>query len=250
MEISNLVIQDYWNTVYPEVQLKKPDSRNSLAVWIRRSIKKARPGQSCLEIGAFPGRFLSVFGDLGYELNGIDLKPGIEDRVPEWLRQEGYSIGEFYREDFFSHTFGRKFDIVFSAGFIEHFVNYLEVIERHAALVKENGSIFLEVPNFRGIVQKVLKLMLDKKNLSLHYTPSMNPVRWKRCLEKMGFGDISYEYIGGYKFVHYPQKRNYLQRKTLKALKKNAQWLRDTLLKGDSKHYSQMIVMTAGKNKF
>jgi len=46
-----------------------------------------------------------------------------------------------------------KFDIVASFGFIEHFTNWVEILESHISLLNNNGYLIVEVPNFIGPFQ-------------------------------------------------------------------------------------------------
>jgi len=143
------------------------------------------PGE-CLEVGCFPGRFLTLFGERGYALSGIDFAKGLE-RVPVWLQSLGYDVGSFPKADFMTHDFGRRFDVVYSLGVVEHLTNWNEAIVRHAALVKPGGHLMIGAPNFSGLLQRVLHRYLDLPSYVTHYIPSMSAAAWAKILARIGF---------------------------------------------------------------
>lgn len=181
-------------------------------------IKKYIPATTegcCIEIGSYPGPFLSTFGDLGYTLNGIDFHPDNTKGLPSWLQSLQYKTDQFLCVDFFDFKPTQKYDVVASFGFIEHFVNFESVIATHNALVKENGYLIITTPNFKGRIQYWLHKNFDKQNLALHNTESMNPLKWKKQLEDDGFEIIYYGYFGDFWFWHAPEKLSSFRRKML-----------------------------------
>ncbi len=179
-----LTDESFWISAKPVV-FSSHDG-HEIDKFIRKFIPPATQNQSVLEIGSFPGPFLSTFGKLGYCLNGIDFHPGNERDLPSWLNSMGYCTGEFYTKDFFEFSTDKKFDVVTSFGFIEHFENFEEVIRMHIDLLKPGGTLLITVPNFSGSIQHWLHRTFDKVNLFHHNTKSMNPALWKNILEKQG----------------------------------------------------------------
>ena len=43
------------------------------------------------------------------------------------------------------------YDVVYSLGLIEHFVDRVSIVERHVRLARPGGLLILGVPNFRGL---------------------------------------------------------------------------------------------------
>lgn len=158
---------------------------------VRQWIEQWVPSGSgtCLEIGCYPGRYLAVFGELGYRLSGIDLASRVLDRLPEWLVSRGYKIGDFHQEDFaqFYERIEQRFDVVCSFGFIEHFSDWDTVLKMHAKLVKPGGMLVVSVPNFRGRIQRRLRELLDRDNLVRHNLDAMVPGEWADILGPEGF---------------------------------------------------------------
>lgn len=214
----NLAETSFWEGLNTSVSFTKPSTDNLIKKWILNYIPPAN-NNSCIEIGCFPGTYLTLFGDLGYELNGIDILSGTDTDLPQWLKNEKYKVGKFIRGDFLVHDFSnQKFDIVYSLGFIEHFTDWESVVVKHCSLVKQNGFIILETPNFRGIIQRALHYWLDKKNLKRHNLDAMNPDKWEKLLVKEGFSIMDKGYFQGFDFWVEEEGRNIFQKFIIKMI--------------------------------
>jgi SAM-dependent methyltransferase len=113
-------------------------------------------GRSVIEIGSAPGDFLVRFANkLGAEPYGVEYTSHGAARNRRAFTSAGYAADNVIEADFFSDAFlaeniGR-FDIVISRGFIEHFADVRAVVERHVALLKDEGLLLILIPNLRGI---------------------------------------------------------------------------------------------------
>lgn len=208
-----LTDESFWITAKPVV-FSNHDG-HEIDIFIRKFIPPATQNQSVLEIGSFPGPFLSTFGKLGYCLNGIDFHPGNETDLPRWLNSMGYCTGDFHTKDFFEFSTDKKFDVVTSFGFIEHFENFEEVIRMHIDLLKPGGTLLITVPNFSGSIQHWLHRTFDKVNLSHHNTKSMNPGLWKIILHKHGLVVEWSGYFGDFWFWKGDEPRSGIKKWTL-----------------------------------
>lgn len=200
MRSKNLADQNHWDKAYEALDFFKPGRFDPIGRIIRTYIPKATGDRSAFEVGCFPGRYLSVLGDLGYRLNGIDLTPRVEGELPAWLSKNGYAVGTFYRDDFLSHANNFGYDAVCSFGFIEHFTNYREIIEKHVHYVSPGGYLIITTPNFAGSVQRALHASFDKENMERHHLPAMDPFEWKAVLEAQGFSILFCGWKGGFDF--------------------------------------------------
>lgn len=193
-----LTTKEYWDTGYKDFEFLKLDETNSVNLWLRKHLVSC---QSCksIELGNYPGQFMTMIGELGYELNGVDYNENNQG-LKKWLEGLGYRCGTFHIDDIFKIKLEDDFDLVCSFGLIEHFYNYEEVIDMHLRLVKTGGKVVITTPNFRGWMQFVPHWLFDRENLRKHYLPCMNPIIWKKILEKNNF-EIKYNgYFGGYVF--------------------------------------------------
>ncbi|MBC7389421.1 MAG: methyltransferase domain-containing protein [Opitutaceae bacterium] len=194
----DLVQQQHWDKGYQEIEFQRPEEDDFLRKALLQYIPKTKTGRA-IEIGCFPGGYLSVLGDLGYELNGVDLTPKTNGLI-EILRNYGYKTGVINMQDFMNLRTDEKFQAVVSFGFIEHFKNYDEVLLKHASLVDQNGILFISTPNYKGIFQYLFHLLFDTPGLKRHNIASMNPQKWASVLEEIGFEVIFSGYGGGANF--------------------------------------------------
>jgi 2-polyprenyl-3-methyl-5-hydroxy-6-metoxy-1,4-benzoquinol methylase len=195
---ASVVDQAYWDNSYRELTFNIAHSEDRVRQWIEQNIPRAN-GKTCIEIGCFPGRYLAVFGEMGYELSGIDITPRANE-MTRWLRDAGYRTGNITRADFLTYEFTTQYDVVCSFGFIEHFTNWGDVLLKHADLVKPGGQLIVETPNFRGHLQRILHSTVDRENYRRHVISSMNPLAWGRLLEQAHFEVTWAGHFGSFDF--------------------------------------------------
>jgi L-malate glycosyltransferase len=190
--------QHYWDESYKNFAFY--EENDPLTTWLNQNYldRVNLENKSVFEIGCFPGRYLIHFGRKGMELNGLDLTPHLS-QLPGWLDQQKVPYHAFYREDILQFKSDRKYDLVCSFGFIEHFINYREVIEKHIELNSNRGTIIITTPNFRGL-QYYLHRLFDNTNLKRHNTNAMVPDVWAKILRNAGYKIICQEYFGHYNF--------------------------------------------------
>jgi len=195
----DLIKQTFWDNKYENsVVVPEISSKNALIKWLQVVFSLKKEG-TCIEIGVFPGGYINVFGKLGYQISGIDLTPRVVE-LNDIFHSRNYLTGEFQQQDFFEFKPDKKYDIVYSFGFIEHFIDYKSVIVKHFDLVTDDGILFIVVPNFRGKVQRFLHKILDNKNLKRHNLKSMNPKEWEDVFIENNFEIIKQGYIGKFEF--------------------------------------------------
>lgn len=68
---NKLTTKAFWITEAANHVFNRHGNDHGINVFIKRYIPKTEKG-TCIEIGSFPGPYLTTFGDLGYILNGID----------------------------------------------------------------------------------------------------------------------------------------------------------------------------------
>ncbi|HJQ23329.1 MAG TPA: class I SAM-dependent methyltransferase [Blastocatellia bacterium] len=147
----------YWNTI---VKKYFPDLR----------------GARFLEVGSAPGELLVKHHQaLGCVPFGIDYsEPGVEANR-QVFRAQGLNPDNVFCADFFGEAFQAQhresFDVVFSAGFIEHFTDARRVVDHHLNLLKPGGYLVIGIPNLRGVnywlLRAFYKELLDIHNLDI-----------------------------------------------------------------------------------
>lgn len=210
--------QERWDRGYEGLKLQIAPPADPIRGWIEKQVPR---GQGrCLELGCFPGRYLAVLGELGYEVNGVDRTPRITPELREWMRAQGYRVGEFSCDDVFTHPYSGSFDVVCSFGLIEHFSHWRELLEIHARLVADDGLLVVSTPNFRGTYQRILHQWLDPANLAEHNLEAMQPKLWAETVRALGFEIQMCGYIGPYDFWVGLQSRPMWQKLVLKCLRR------------------------------
>lgn len=237
---NTLVRQDYWDASYESLALDINISNDPVAHFIRSTLKKhGTKNGSVLEVGCYPGRYLRVFGEFNYQLNGIDLTPKVETELPQFLAKKGCLVGTFRQIDFFNSEFSGQYDVVCSFGFLEHFTNWEEVILRHFEMVRKGGILILTVPNFYGTFQFLLHRTFDNINLNRHNIKAMDINSWKKLFNANSF-EIDYLYAGYFGHFDFWTDHQTLH-KAKQTLLNAILWLKDELKKANlpnSKYYS------------
>lgn len=243
---TKLTDQNYWIEAQGKVDLSLPND-NIIKRWIESKVDLSKI-ETCIEIGCFPGRFLTIFGDHGAEVNGLDFIPEV-DQLKNVFEQNGYRAGEFINADFTNYLPAKKYDCIASFGFIEHFTNWDEILIKHFDFIDKGGYIIIEVPNFRGFFQRIIRVLFDNKNYNRHNIKAMNLEKWKILLLENNFEIIDAKYFGGY-YVWYESKNNskmYFQSRNV--LKRILSKIVKMLFKkgSESKHFSCIVGVIARK---
>jgi L-malate glycosyltransferase len=246
----SLTQEQDWNNAWDQVKIfdiASPD--NIIRKWLEKYFSVLEnEDKSVLEIGCFPGGYLAVFGELGYELNGIDLYSRVNTELPLWLGRKKYKIGKFYQSDFFKYGENEKFDVVCSFGFLEHFTNFEEIIIKQASLVKESGYLVITTPNYRGCIQRVLNITLNTTVYNAYNIPSMNLSAWEKIVKKSGFDVIFCGGFGNFSFWTECEHRNFLQKILSRLIMKASVVLNLTKLP-NSRYYSPYYGLIAKKRE-
>lgn len=244
MQDNSLASKDFWEQIQGEVNFER-NNNDALFDWLDKFIKEEKKG-TFFEIGCYPGRFLHLFGKAGYTVSGIDFLD-ITDVLESKLRGEQIKVDEIMRGDFFSKKIDSQYFLVTSFGFIEHFVNYEDVIKAQAELVEPDGKILIEAPNFAGFFQRIPRWIFDNTNFHKHNLKAMRPGKWKDILLVKGFEDIEIEYIGNYKLWYEKKKFNLIQRFLKNMTEVICFQFIKVFFKKKKPLYSPYIILTAKK---
>lgn len=113
---------------------------------IRRFINKKG---SVLDIGCTNGVFLDIFKEKGWKTLGIE--PSVNGKI---AREKGHEIKEGYFESL--KITKRHFDLVILNHTLEHMDSPTSVLKKVNNILKDDGVIFVDVPNFGGLGSKIL----------------------------------------------------------------------------------------------
>jgi SAM-dependent methyltransferase len=191
---TNETWQDYW--LHKNV-IKKVKKNLSFFQIFHRELKNKKY-KTMIEIGGFPGTYAVYFKKYW------NFKPTILDYVFEKklfnqvlkLNNLNKSDIEVKVKDFFKFSGRKKYDLVFSLGFIEHFTDIENVITRHWKLVNKKGKLIIGLPNFLGL-NGVYQLLFDPTNLNIHNLDAMNISNLEKAIKNQKPKKYSIEYVSG-----------------------------------------------------
>lgn len=156
------------------------------------------PELSCVEIGAYPGGNLCYLAKrFGYRAHAIEYRDDADD-IKRLFEFNGLEAPEIIHKDFLTVE-GRSFDVVASFGFIEHFNNTCEVLEKHCSLIVPGGYLVLSVPHFWGMQGFIRKLLFCPEAVdelyATHNMAIMHLSSVKEALRKAGLEILFLEHV-------------------------------------------------------
>ncbi len=209
----NITDQSHWETYWKNYRFDEIPRK----VVFEKFISKLVQGENFIEIGGFPGIFAAYFHNLGIgEVSILDFH--MDESVVRGLEKQ-YGLPEntirCIRADFTNFRTEKKYDIVFSSGFVEHFQDTRDVISRHVDLLSDKGQLLILLPNFLGLNGK-LQQRFDKENLNAHNLKSMEISHLRKIMSSFDLRDVSVDYIGKPMLWLEPKPQNMKYRKTVK----------------------------------
>ena len=239
----------YWNSMYVSKPIEhqecsKGKLKTSLKKLLGRKIleykrnyadyllwdviyKKHMPktkGAKILEVGSAPGNYLvrlkHAFGFVPYGVeyseSGVELNRNI-------FSLDNIDPGNVIHADFLSDEFHKKyrgyFDIVISRGFIEHFTDVGNIIEKHISLLTSGGHLIVSIPNIRGI-NYILTWLFHRKGISMHNMDIMQKKEFTKLFNKNSLLTLFCDYYGTFNFGQFRTERNSPMRFALNFCKK------------------------------
>lgn len=206
----------YWDRYWDGVKLPKEHRRTPRAYYLNAILDvfdRFLPRDASLsaaEVGGAPGQYLAyIHRSLGYRVTCIDYSANGCRKTIENFRLLGIP-GEVIHADLMAErTDLPTFDVVYSLGLIEHFVDRVSVVEKHARLVRPGGLMILGVPNFRGLTGWFLRTLAPSV-YATHVIQAMDLDGWSEFEEASGLQPIYKDYIGGFEpsvFVRREEER-------------------------------------------
>ena len=214
-EDNKITDKEYWDNYWSNYQY---DSIPKKLVF-EKYMPLISKGNDFIEIGGFPGLFAAAFylrgikdiAILDFYINKDLIRNfEIKNNLPE-------GTIKYIESDFFDFKSEKKYDTVFSYGFIEHFENTTDVINRHINLMSENGKLLIIIPNFLGLNGKIQQ-QFDKQNLDAHNLNAMDINSLKEIMKSFNLNNCSVEYIGKPMVWIEPKPENLKKRKWVKLL--------------------------------
>jgi len=166
------------------------------------------PDKSVLEIGCGGGRHLCYLTKK-YEHKpfGIDFSPKGIEKARATFEKNGLPEPTLHQADFFDWDPGRKFDLVMSHGFVEHFENFDLVMDKHAELVADGGLLIISMPHMAHL-NYIFRWLVDREVLMDHNTRIMSLGAIRKALAPHPFEVLHLNY---YKTFAFPPARQDLK---------------------------------------
>jgi cyclopropane fatty-acyl-phospholipid synthase-like methyltransferase len=218
--MSDVAGKEYWNSIWanlPPVQRYQGPVYEQHPV-LAPFLSRAGGGQA-IEIGCGSGNYMVYLAkEFGYRVSGLDYSNNM-DYVRANLLYNGIEDADLFNVDFFEFKPSRKYDLVLSGGFVEHFDDYEAVVRKHAQLAAPGGLVVIIVPNLTHI-HCLLCAVFDPKSLKVHRFPLMRRHILKQTLENSGLEVLHCEYHKTFRPTYrLPKPLEYVSRAIQKGLR-------------------------------
>lgn len=198
MEFGAKTTHEHWEHVWSVQPRSRLPSRLNVDVRnVQRLLARhVAAGDRLLEVGCAPGKILAwAAAELGAEASGLDYS----EQGTAFSRKLFADLGltaDLRCEDFLETSFeNATFDVVFSAGVIEHFDDPGPIVLRHLDLVRAGGIAVIVVPNYGGVYGR-LQGRLDPANLAIHNTAIMTPTAMAALAPRIPGLEVEASYWG------------------------------------------------------
>jgi 2-polyprenyl-3-methyl-5-hydroxy-6-metoxy-1,4-benzoquinol methylase len=191
--MNNLTNKNYWAKNWQDFNPYKVPKKTFFTKYIPKEIEGKK---SFIEIGGFPGTFSVYFHQqFGLDITILDFyidKPTIS--LVEKVNHIPTGTIKYIEADFFNFKPEQKYDVVASFGFIEHFQDTKDVINRHIELLSDNGVLFITIPNFRGLNGFINKIF-NPKSYNAHNLNSMRIDFLREIMKETKLQNAKVQYV-------------------------------------------------------
>jgi SAM-dependent methyltransferase len=190
---------EYWSSLALPAEIKK--SRSLYITEITGVLDRYFPagsGLAALEIGGAPGQYLAyLHRTFGYSVTALDSSAAGCEKARANFALLGIP-GVVVEGDMFSRDLSLpRFDVVYSLGLFEHFLDPASVVEAHLRLLKPGGVLGLGCPNYLGvngvILRRLSPSLLETVNLA-----TMDIDTWRSFETAFGLEVLFKGYVGGF----------------------------------------------------
>lgn len=202
---------EYWHSKSDSLICEVPE-KYLFSDIIEQYLPKGR-GCSFLEIGGFPGYF-SVFFKKYFGCQVTLLDYYIDKQIVADLCHKNNIPPDIalIEGDLFNNHHKEKFDVVMSAGFIEHFTDSEEVIRKHVEMLKVNGYLLIGLPNFKGL-NGLLQHLMDRENMQGHNLACMDIGLLERIFKQQKIEVLHADYYGKFSlWLEKIERRSFITR--------------------------------------
>ena len=213
---STLTTRNYWSR-WHETAGGKPSRSAAQSPGILRRLKRGHESHarlvywhlvdeelpdtgSVIELGCGPGLALyHLCRRTGLRPFGVDYSESGYRRTVEYFGRQGADPCGIMHADFthpeFRRRHAKRFDVVWSAGVLEHFTNPREVLGYHVELLKPGGTLVVSIPNFLGITYPCYAAM-DRETLAVHNLDIMRQPEFESLFSSHPLDKKYCDYVG------------------------------------------------------
>ena len=215
--------------------------------WLPRN-----PNWSAIEIGAYPGlHLLALAKSHQYRPVALDFLPRVHE-LPSVAQRLDIESLEAIQQDFMTWETSRRFHVVMSLGFIEHFNNPAEVVGRHWRLVEPGGYLVISVPLSSPAQRLIRRLSFTPGKLAelrkTHNSDVMSFSGFSRICRGNVDGRIVFLGPVNNMMTWHPSDAPYVKRRWLMRLMALASY-GPRILNWSSRLFSPAVMMVAQKPK-
>jgi 2-polyprenyl-3-methyl-5-hydroxy-6-metoxy-1,4-benzoquinol methylase len=235
-EDNKLSTQSYWDEVLKSAKLPRKNSSSTYVYnitmkYVDRLLMNGKYA-TFFEVGCGSSGWLPYFAEkYNYEVSGLDYSEVGCELAKKNLELQQIKYGQIFCRDFFlpNPTDGKKYDVVFSYGVIEHFSNPEQIVEIFDHLLSTNGLMITLIPNFNGLMGRLTKrFMPDVYEIHNIITPKQlaeyHSANGLQVIKNGYAGILAFGVMPWVKSNHWLFKENTVRRKIslfcLKALDK------------------------------
>ncbi|NOU66243.1 methyltransferase domain-containing protein [Paenibacillus sp. LMG 31461] len=207
-------------------------------------------GGSFVEIGCAPGSIMAYFyHKLNFDVTGVDYSS--VSKIEENLKHYDVEKFQLYEADFTELKLDKKYTVVSSFGFVEHFYDYDSIIQKHMDLVEDKGYLVIELPNIRYFNWLIYRIV-NPELLSIHNLKIMNLKELPRKIKESNEYEILYcNYYKSCFLFFNDQNSQLLSRPLLRLIFSK---LKEILIKFrldniSNRYFSPYIILVAKKMK-
>ena len=236
--------KQYWENYYRPLKMSAAGIKQVVGFydfhWEKLISSCRKKPETILEIGAYPGRYLAY---LSWKYNLQPTALDFNSDITKFKHCFSLFNIENYQcitADFLEHKSDIKYDLVISNGFVEHFQNFEEVMDKHCQYLAPGGAMLIMIPNLRYL-KKWYANLLDPENLKIHNLECMNLEVFRKFAGRNNL-DIKYlSYFGGFAFkVH--QKLNFGQKIIYHGARNIFKLINPLLIKNPNRFFSSSII--------
>jgi len=171
-----------------------------------------KSGLKILEVGSAPGGNLIKFRQrFGYEPYGVGYSSkGAEINKKKFeaagINQDNNVIFADFLSDSFQQKYRGAFDIVYSRGFIEHFSEPKEIVEKHLNVLASGGYLTVIIPNLNGL-NFFLQRLFNKQVIAMHNLKIMEKTKFSDLFHGDKLEESYCNYFGTFNFGLFRDRR-------------------------------------------